>query len=276
MTDKIYNVLSLGAGVQSTAMLLLSTTGKIPLFSHCIFADTGWEGAATYESVKFCKEQAEKAGIKFIQVSKGNIREKTMALAAGEITRAASLPLFVLNNGKKGMTMRGCTTEYKLQAIIKGVREQVLGLKFRQRGPKHVAVKMSIGITKDEALRAKPNTQQKWCENIFPFLNWGCEWFDKDWSRQDCIDYLDKEWPGIKVSRSACIGCPYKSDKEWMRLSEEEFQDAVEFDRAIRKLPRLDGDLFLHSKRIPLDQVKFIEHDEPDLFNQECEGMCGL
>lgn len=276
MTNEIYNVLSLGCGVQSTALLLLSTTGKIPLFSHCIFADTGWEGAATYECAAFCKEQAEKAGIKFIQVSKGNIREKTMALAAGEIKRAASLPLFVLNNGKKGMTMRACTSEYKLLAIIKAVREEVLGLKFRQRGPKDVRVKMAIGITKDEALRAKPNMQQKFIENIFPYLNWGCEWFDKDWSRQDCIDYLDKEWPGITVSRSACIGCPYKSDTEWMKLSEEEFQDAVEFDRAIRKLPKLDGELFLHSKRIPLDQVKFAKEDEPDLFNQECEGMCGL
>lgn len=35
--------LSLGAGVQSTTMLLVAAEGRIPAFDVALFADTGWE-----------------------------------------------------------------------------------------------------------------------------------------------------------------------------------------------------------------------------------------
>lgn len=45
MTTDIYpkRVLSLGAGVQSTAVLLMMIHGEIPKADHVIFSDTGWE-----------------------------------------------------------------------------------------------------------------------------------------------------------------------------------------------------------------------------------------
>lgn len=43
-------VLSLGAGVQSTTMLLMAAAGELePLPELAIFADTGWEPATVYE-----------------------------------------------------------------------------------------------------------------------------------------------------------------------------------------------------------------------------------
>lgn len=36
-------VLSLGAGVQSTTVLLMSWAGELPPLDCAIFADTGWE-----------------------------------------------------------------------------------------------------------------------------------------------------------------------------------------------------------------------------------------
>ena len=33
---------------------------------------------------------------------------------------------------------------------------------------------------------------------------------------------------------------------------------------------------FVHRQCVPLDQVKFKNDDGPDLFNQECEGLCGV
>src|SRR5688572_32281679 len=41
-------ILSLGAGVQSTALALLAARGELPLPEAAIFADTGWESAVTY------------------------------------------------------------------------------------------------------------------------------------------------------------------------------------------------------------------------------------
>ena len=52
----------------------------------------------------------------------------------------------------------------------------------------------------------------------------------------------------------------------------------VEFDKKIRTGSRKINDhLFLHRKCIPLDEVNFdIKTDQPDMFNNECEGMCGV
>ena len=33
---------------------------------------------------------------------------------------------------------------------------------------------------------------------------------------------------------------------------------------------------FVHRSCVPLDEVKFKNDDGPDLFNQECEGLCGV
>lgn len=41
-------VLSLGAGVQCTALLLMSVKGEIERLDWANFADTGWEPAADY------------------------------------------------------------------------------------------------------------------------------------------------------------------------------------------------------------------------------------
>ncbi|KKN55324.1 hypothetical protein LCGC14_0583140, partial [marine sediment metagenome] len=41
-------ILSLGAGVQSTAVLLMSCQGVLPPLDAAVFADTGWEPKAVY------------------------------------------------------------------------------------------------------------------------------------------------------------------------------------------------------------------------------------
>jgi hypothetical protein len=47
----VLRLLSLGAGVQSTAVLLLACDGVIPCFDHALFADTGWEPRQVYENL---------------------------------------------------------------------------------------------------------------------------------------------------------------------------------------------------------------------------------
>ena len=61
----------------------------------------------------------------------------------------------------------------------------------------------------------------------------------------------------------------------------EEWADAVLADKQLRL-----GDSrgmraveFMHAKRVPLDEVDLSTSEEkgqPDLFNNECEGMCGV
>jgi cyclopropane fatty-acyl-phospholipid synthase-like methyltransferase len=50
------------------------------------------------------------------------------------------------------------------------------------------------------------------------------------------------------------------------------------YDKKIRTGSRKINDhLYLHRKCIPLDEVNFdIKTDQPNMFNNECEGMCGV
>lgn len=133
-----------------------------------------------------------------------------------------------------------------------------------------------IGISTDEASRAKPS-RTPWALNRWPHLERGT-------NRDGCEEWLAKR--GLKAPKSACKFCPYHDDDEWIRLRDEEpkeFEDAVKFDYAYRaaKVKTLSKTLFkpfVHPSRVPLDQVVFKKRHGKQLtmFNNECEGMCGV
>src|SRR3954471_7713705 len=109
-------LLSLGAGVQSSALLLLACEGVIPKFDCALFADTGWEPQAVYDNLQRLTEHAGRHGIPVRKVSAGNIRRD--ALNPGD--RFVSMPLHVLNpDGSKGLARRQCTSEYKVAPLKK-------------------------------------------------------------------------------------------------------------------------------------------------------------
>src|SRR5262249_8617137 len=68
-----HRYLSLGAGVQSSAALLLAAPGDIAPFDAAIFADTGWEPAAVYTHLDRLEEFAAEAGIPIVRVSAGTL-----------------------------------------------------------------------------------------------------------------------------------------------------------------------------------------------------------
>ena len=110
MTGPTLRALSCGAGVQSSALILLAARGEIPRFDVAVFADTGWEPAAVYAQLDRLTGIAAKAGMPVVRVSAGNLRAD--ALDPGH--RFASMPLFTLGpNGERGMARRQCTSEYK-------------------------------------------------------------------------------------------------------------------------------------------------------------------
>jgi len=62
-TPGVLRVLSLGAGIQSSTVLLMSLAGELPRLDAAIFADTGWEPAAVYAHLKRLEQAAEELGI---------------------------------------------------------------------------------------------------------------------------------------------------------------------------------------------------------------------
>jgi 3'-phosphoadenosine 5'-phosphosulfate sulfotransferase (PAPS reductase)/FAD synthetase len=248
-----HRYLSLGAGVQSSATLLLAARGDIAPFDVAIFADTGWEPAAVYTHLDRLEEIAAEAGIPIVRVSAGNIRRDALDPAH----RFASMPLFTLGpRGERGMARRQCTAEYKIKPIKAEVRRR-LGYPHPARVPAGLVAEMAIGITVDEVHRAR-DADVAYMRNVFPLLDLG-------WRRGDCLAYL-AEHGMPEVGKSSCLGCPFHDDTFWARLkagSPTEWDDAVAFDAAIRHGSAranadghpLRGQFFLHRQRVPLDRA---------------------
>ena len=122
MTPPTCRFLSLGAGVQSSATLVLAVRGRIPTFDAAVFADTGWEPSTVYRQLARLTRIAERAGIPVLRVSNGHIRKDALDSAH----RFASMPLFTLGpKGERGMARRQCTTEYKIRPIKAEVRRRL-------------------------------------------------------------------------------------------------------------------------------------------------------
>lgn len=255
-------VISLGAGVQSSALLLMAVEGELLHLGEprlAIFADTGWESAATYEWLGFLRLAAWKAGIEIATVSAGNIREDAVAAAKGEGGRFASMPLYTRNgDGSKGILRRQCSKEYKIAPVRRELRRRAF-----------TAAEMWLGISTDEIERQKPADVQ-WITNRWPLI-------EMEMSRADCAAWLrDHGYP--EPPKSACIGCPYTDDHRWHDMREnrpEEWADAVEADRALRHLPRVDSPTYLHRSLAPLKDAVLDPSDYGQLDLQgECEGVC--
>src|SRR5512142_213642 len=67
-------IISLGAGVQSTALLLLALHGEVAA-DAAIFADTGWEPAAVYAHLERLRALAAARGFPIHVVRNGDIRD---------------------------------------------------------------------------------------------------------------------------------------------------------------------------------------------------------
>lgn len=253
-------ILSLGAGVQSSALLILAARGDLPKLDAAIFSDTGWEPQAVYAHLDRLEEEVAKpAGIPIYRVRSGNIR----ADALNPEARFATIPLFVKNaDGSQGLVRRQCTSEYKLKPIKRKVRE-LLGFPHPNPIPKGHFVEQWIGISTDErsrALDADGNLKVgdvKYSRNSYPLL-------DLDMSRDHCRSLLTTHGFGL-TPKSACIGCPFHTNAHWRAIKEDtaSWADAVDFDKQIRNGSAranaqgqpLNGQAFLHRSMLPLDEA---------------------
>lgn len=260
----VIRVISLGAGVQSTTMALMAAKGEIgPMPDAAIFADTGWEPKQVYSHLVWLMEQLP---YPVHIVSGGNIRNDIMARSNTTGGRFAAVPWFLkMPDGKQALGRRQCTKEYKLYPIRRKTRAMLGG-----KTPKGGA-EMWIGISTDEAVRMKPSSVQ-YIVNRWPLIERGM-------SREACLDWMrENGYP--RPPKSSCIGCPFHNNAQWRQIKQdpEAWADVVEIDAAIRRQSGMKGEQYMHRKMVPLDQVDFRtkEEIEADLFNNDCEGMCGV
>ena len=274
MSEPIH-IISLGAGVQSSTMALMAAAGEItPMPVAAIFADTQAEPKSVYTWLDWLEKQLP---FPVRRVTQGSLVEDTLTIRKrkdgnGEWSRSG-VPHFSINpDGSYGQGNRQCTGDFKLAPLMREQRKLL-----KEFGVKQITC--WIGISIDEAGRIK-DSRVRYIQHRWPLIDAGL-------NRRDCLKWMSAR--GFPTPpRSACVFCPYHSDREWRRLRDEEpeeFAKAVRFERdyqAVKKktLPEKAHFVpYLHAKRIPLDQVDFSTEEERgqlNMFNNECEGMCGV
>ena len=274
MTDRALRVLSLGAGVQSSTLLMMADRGEIgPRPDFAVYANVKSESKRVQSWLDWLEGQVS---IPIVRVSRGSLRENLLSDAEG---RFVSVPFFTNANGEVGMGRRQCTREFKIEAIESAIKH-ALGLKPRQRGPKHIAVEQWIGISFDERQRMK-ESRLRYVRHRFPLVE--CRL-----TRGHCLEWWDLNFPGIRPPRSACTFCPFREDAEWIDMRDndpESFADACLVDLSVRRpgariAKGMNAQFFVHRSLKPLGEVAFIPNDKQAAFEygfaNECEGMCGV
>lgn len=271
-------VLSLGAGVQSTTLLLMAVRGEFEAMPEAaVFADTGWEPAAVYRHLDWLERECG-GTIPIHRVSAGNIRSDVLAAAGERRERIGGLsqpPFFVRAKPQDGVPpdaggtlWRNCTRDYKVRPIRREVRRLM-----DEAGAKQA--ESWIGISLDEAHRMK-DSGVGYMTNVYPLV-------DRRMTRHDCLLWLERHgYP--TPPKSSCLGCPYHSNAQWRAIrdhDQEGWADVLDFEERLRagKLPGVTGEVFLHRSFIPLAQVDLstaADHGQLDLFGNDCEGLCGV
>lgn len=248
------HVISLGAGVQSSTMALMAARGEIvPNPVAAIFADTGDEPKRVYE---WLSELTEMLNIPVQIVKNENGRlSKPENLFRGDHSQ---IPAFMLTDCGVTIGKRQCTREFKVRPIRRAIKQITNGEPATQL----------IGITTDEISRAKDN-DVAWLTNKHPLL-------EKRMSRRDCLNWLSRQGI-VNVPKSACTFCPYHSNPEWAAFKKEDgasWNQILEVDAALNERGE-----YLHSSCKPIKDVDFSTEEERgqlNMFNNECEGMCGV
>jgi hypothetical protein len=302
------NLISLGAGVQSSTMALMAAKGILsPMPDGAIFADTGDEPGSVYRWLEYLKGELP---FPVYTMQKGVISEDSLIVHTSKKTGntyiKSLIPAFVLQpDGKKGLLGRKCTADYKVAQIMKKARELVADSMKEWRAKhkdalraigKAKAAKLPvpmdawrsvqadplviqwIGISTDESHRMK-ESRIPWAKSIWPLIDAGIR-------RKQCLAWMrDNGYP--EPPRSACVYCPFHSDAEWRRLKKDEpheFERAVKFEKdlqhAASQQVALTGVPYLTRRCVPLGTIDFSEnqpgYQQVEMFGNECEGLCGV
>ncbi len=258
-------VIALGMGMQSTALYLMSSMGEFERADYAVFSDPGAEHKDTYKLLDWLLDWKDKNnGIPLIINKKQNLLNDVLNQQNLYGGKWASIPAF---SESGGMVRRQCTNDYKILPVIKSMRE-IYGLKKHKRMP---LTEMWLGITIDEAQRMKVNQNPR-IINRYPFL-------ELMMNRSDCRYFMEKNGFPIPV-KSACVFCPYHSNSMWKDMKKENdlaWEIILSVDKAIRdSSQRGESDkLYLHRSCKPIDEIDFDEN-QIDMFDNECDGHCGL
>ncbi len=172
--------LSFGAGVQTTALLLMDS------YDEVIFADTGAEKQETYDYItKYVRPYCDLKEMPFTVVKAKRTLE--------EYCRAS--------RNVPSIKYRWSTRDYKIRPMQRYIKN-----KYKNEMP----VRCAIGISTDEIGRANTRNPKEWNKE-YPLI-------EKRFTRKDCAKFiLDKGFP--LPEKSGCYFCPFQRISVELALS---------------------------------------------------------
>jgi hypothetical protein len=259
MSEPIH-IISLGAGVQSSTMALMAAAGEItPMPAFAVFADTGDEPLEVYEWLTKLRELLPfRVKIAHRDPLVGKLSDNLFQWDHSQI------PAYFINgDGSVGIGKRQCTKHWKIIPVHRKIREAT-NTQRKQLPPGFVVLWQ--GISTDEISRCK-DSRESWIEHRFPLI-------EARKSRRDCEAWLKSR--GLEAPKSACIFCPYRGKNQWRKSKTNpvEWSKITTIDRLLNKRGE-----FLHPSCKPISEVDFSTEEERgqlNMFNNECEGMCGV
>jgi hypothetical protein len=231
-------ILSCGAGMQSTALALMSAENVkkgivhplVPVYDAIVFCDLNCEPVWVYDQVNFIAAACKHYGIPFYILESHIYKDQAQRIQSGKYIK---MPLWTMNGRKKGKLRRSCTIDYKIEAIQRFVKYELLGYKKYQRpNPADIgAHEMHLGFSAEERSRIFDSKHPMFA-NKFPLADMGLE-------RSDNYRYVMQEW-GLETKASACYICPYHKNYFFAYLRDHyprEYKAVNDFDRILSERP---------------------------------------
>ena len=253
--------ISYGGGVQSTALAVLATQGRIDV-DVAIFANVGdrAENPATLNYLAMFVPWAADLGLEVIERRWVDRTGKARDLYDDCMTegrRSIDIPVR-MNGGAFGH--RKCTDRYKIA---------VVGRELRVRGASAAnPATVMVGISTDEYQRANRRHAKPWELPTYPLLDLGL-------SRRDCEQIIVDA--GLPIPpKSSCWFCPMQGPKGWANRRRSDpvtFVAGIELERRLNETRVAMGrdEVYLGAPGVLLEDMP---DDDPTLFDAFNDGRC--
>jgi len=240
------SVIAYGGGVQSTAMVVLATQGKIDV-THALFCNVGddSEDPLTLDYVKdVITPWSVPQDIEILTLNRrtkdGNI-ETIRGRLERKDTKSIPIPVY-FSGGAPGR--RSCTADFKIRVMAKWLKQH--GASETDKG------RVAIGISTDEYHRVGKRRDEKHEETWYPLIELG-------YDRADCAQIIrDARLP--VPPKSACYFCPFHRPLVWAEMRRDRpalFEQAATLEDGINRKRAAQGKdaVTLSRKLLPLREA---------------------
>lgn len=263
--------ISYGGGVQSTALVVLATQGRLddvvggPI-DAALFANVG-DDSEHPTSLSYVRDVATpwaaERGLAVHELHRVTRDGERETLLGRLTTGTQASPAFPVRAANGAPGTRSCTADFKVRVIAKW-------LKAHGASAENPAT-VCIGISTDEFERASNKRRAPWENAVYPLLNLGM-------SRNDCMRLIADA--GLPVpGKSSCYFCPFHRPQMWAEMRRDEptlFWQSVELERTLnRRRDTLGKDrLWLTRFAKPLDEAIGEAQDQLPGFESIGENGC--